>query len=257
MATLSVACFLSPRLELAYSATARAAGHALGRDAELLWDARFEDLANGAVDAAFLCGLPYVELRERAGEAVVALAAPVPVGDRYGTAARYFSDVVVRDSDPARSLPELRGRRWAYNEEGSHSGHNVVLVSAPGVSGFLGAEALRTGSHEASLAAVRGGAADCAAVDGHLLDVLRERDPAVLTGLRTIATLGPSPSQPLAAGPRLGDAEREAIAAGVATMPASTPELVDARIQRWAPVGDDHYDPIRAMRRAVRAVAAP
>ncbi len=59
---------------------------------------------------------------------VEALAAPVPAGERYGGRAVYFSDVIVREDDSARSLGDLRGRRFAFNEERSHSGYNAVTA---------------------------------------------------------------------------------------------------------------------------------
>jgi phosphonate transport system substrate-binding protein len=236
---LRVATFLAPRLEGLYRDTAQVAGRALGRDAELVLDARLEDLAGGALDAAFLCGLPYVELRERAGACLEALAAPVPAGARYGGSASYFSDVVVRAGDPAQGFDDIRGRAWAFNEERSHSGHGVVLAtlarrSAP--PGFF-ASVLRTGSHEASLAAVRSGEAGAAAIDSHLLDLLFEDDPELGRAVRVIESLGPSPSQPLAAGPGLGAGERRAIRDAVSSL------------EGWAGVDDAHYEPLRAMRR--------
>jgi phosphonate transport system substrate-binding protein len=230
-------------MEGAYRDTANVAGRALGRDAELVRDAAFDELTDGAVDAAFLCGLPYVELRDETGGALEALAAPVAPGDRYGGEPVYFSDVVVRAGDPAQDLDGLRGRAWAYNEERSHSGHGVVLAtlarrSAP--AEFF-ASVVRTGSHERSLAAVRSGEADAAAIDSHLLDLLLEDDPGLGRAVRVIESLGPSPSQPLAAGPRLDAGERRAIREAMASL------------EGWAAVDDSHYEPIRAMRRDAAA----
>jgi ABC-type phosphate/phosphonate transport system substrate-binding protein len=238
VAPLLVATFLSPRLEEAYRSAAREAAGALGREARLVTDASFEDLDAGAVDAAFLCGLPYVELRELAGDRLEALAAPVPPGDRYGGAPVYFSDVVVRRGDPARGLGDLRGRRWAYNEERSHSGHNVVLATLArrGADPGMFSEVTRTGSHEGSLDAVRSGRADGAAVDSHLLDLLLAGDGALRESITVIESLGPSPSQPLAAGPGLREDERDAVRRAVGALPG------------WAPVRDSDYEPLRAMR---------
>ena len=95
-----------------------------------------------------------------------------------------------------------------------------------------------TGSHAASLAAVAAGEADVAAMDSHLHAALGD------DGLEVVERLGPSPSQPLAAGPSLPRAERERI---TATLAALAPDELGIT---WVPVADADYDPIRAMRAA-------
>ena len=157
----------------------------------------------------------------------------------------YFSDVVVRADDPARSLADLRGRRFAFNEEGSHSGYNVV-AAAMDLGAFGSATAL--GSHVAAIQAVREAEADGAAIDSHLLDLLRGDDPALDAELRTVESLGPSPEKPLAAGPGLGSSERMAIREALPGSPVDRSSRVDG----WAPVDDAAYDPIRRMQREAR-----
>ena len=109
---------------------------------------------------------------------------------------------------------------------------------------------VETGSHAGSLAAVRAGDADVAAVDSHLYAALRADDPALGQELVVVERLGPSPSQPLAAGPGLGREERERVRAAMTALPAF--ELAPGLGVSWAPVDDATYDPIRAMRAAAR-----
>jgi phosphonate transport system substrate-binding protein len=215
-------------LEALYRSVADAIG------GELVEARSFDDLAAGEIDLAFLCGLPYTRLRE-----VEALAAPVPVGERYGGRAVYFSDVIVRADDPAGSLADLRGRRFAFNEEGSHSGYNAVTAEMDFAEFGV---ALEVGSHDAAIAAVRAGEADGAAIDSHLLDVLGKE------GFRVVQSLGPWPEKPLAAGPSVSAERRAEIRSIVAGLPAQ-PEY---RVKRWAATDDAAYDPIRTMSRAAR-----
>ena len=160
--------------------------------------ARFADLEDGKLDAAFVCGLPYVGL-----SGVEALVAP----GLDGGEPVYWSEVVARPGQDA-SARGLRGRRLAVNEPGSHSGSNIVMATlaerdvAPGAFTVV-----ETGSHSASMAAVRGGEADVAAIDSHVFAALSPDDLVV------VERLGPSPSQPLAAGPGLPGPERERIRA--------------------------------------------
>ena len=208
------------------------AAEALG--AELVDGERFADLEDGTLDAAFLCGLPYVGL-----SGVDALVAPAP-GDGVP---EYWSDVVARPGEAAGVLEDFAGRRLAVNEPDSHSGSNVVLAALAerGVQVGRFAEVVETGSHEGSLAAVRDGDADVAAIDSHLLDALGA------DGVVVVERLGPSPSQPLAAGPGLGREERERIRATLTALPPGQLGLT------WVQVDDATYDPIRVMRAAAQA----
>jgi phosphonate transport system substrate-binding protein len=229
-AELRVASFLAPRLEGLYRSVAEAIG------GELVQARSFEDLVTGEIDLAFLCGLPYTRLE---GD-VEALVAPVPSGDRYGGRAVYFSDVIVRPGDPAGSIAGLRGRRFAFNEEGSHSGYNAVTAEMD--FGDFGT-AIEVGSHVAAIAAVRTGEADGAAIDSHLLDLLGH------DALRVIQSLGPWPEKPLAAGPSVSGERRAEIRERVAALAGSP----DFRVDRWAPVSDADYDPIRRLEARSRA----
>ena len=226
---LRLGTFLAPAMRPVYERAAVALG------AELVDGARFADLEDGALDAAFLCGLPYAGL---AG--VEALVAPA----RGADGPVYWSDVVARAGEDATAVEQFAGRRLAVNEPGSHSGSNVVLATLAGrgvpVGGF--AEVVSTGSHAGSLAAVRQGRADVAAIDSHLLAALGAGE------LEVVERLGPSPSQPLAAGPGLCAGERERIRAVLTALAPSPPLGLT-----WVAVDDATYDPIRAMRAAAQA----
>ena len=225
---LRLGTFLAPRMRPLYEQAAEALG------AELVDGTDFAELEDGALDAAFLCGLPYVRLR-----GVEALVAPVVDGGEPV----YWSDVVARPGEDATAIEHFAGRRLAVNEPDSHSGSNVVLATLAQrgvpVGGF--AEVVHTASHAGSLAAVRAGEADVAAIDSHLYAAFAPDDLVV------VERLGPSPSQPLAAGPGLGGEERERVRVTLAALGAGELGL------SWAPVNDSTYDPIRAMRAAAQA----
>jgi phosphonate transport system substrate-binding protein len=244
---LRLGTFLAPRLRPLYEHAAVAIGQAVDRPVELVDGSDFGRLADGELDAAFLCGLPYVGVRERS-DAVAPLVAPVADGE----GPVYFSAVVARRGEEAAALEDFAGRRLAVNEPESHSGYNVVLaeLAARGIPPGGFADVVATGSHAGSLDAVRGDAADVAAVDSHLLEALRADDGALDRELEVIERLGPSPSQPLAAGPGLDASQRQAISSALAAqLPfAAAPGLSVS----WAAVTDADYDPIRAMRAAAR-----
>jgi phosphonate transport system substrate-binding protein len=90
------------------------------------WEERHLRLDAGEIDVAFICGLPYTRKYDRADRPIELLCAPVMAASRYAGQPIYFTDVVVRREHPARSFLDLRGRSWAYSDEGSHSGYNVI-----------------------------------------------------------------------------------------------------------------------------------
>jgi phosphonate transport system substrate-binding protein len=228
-AGLRLGTFLAPSTRPAYEAVAAAAAGELGAPVEVVDGAEIEDL-----DGAFLCGLPYV--RDGLLEAV---AAPVLEGERYGGRPVYYSDVVVSRGSHATSLADLRGARFAYNEAGSHSGHNVVLAELHRRGedeGFFGS-AVETGGHAASLVLVGDGGADCAAVDSQVLAT----EPELAGRVRVVEALGPSPAPPLAVVPTLPAEARAGLLRGALAAPAA------AGVERWVEVFDADYEPIREM----------
>lgn len=238
--------FLAPRLRPLYEHVAGALGEALGRPSELVDGDDLARLTDGDLDAAFVCGLPYVRLRD-AGAAIEPLVAPA-MGTEEPV---YFSAVVARAGTAAERLEDMAGHRLAVNEPDSYSGYGVVLAALADRATPVGefSQVVTTGSHAASLAAVRSGAADVAGIDSHVLAVMGADDPPLRAELAVVERLGPSPSQPLLAGPRLGASER--LLAREALRELGAFELAHGvTMDAWFPVVDGDYDPIRRTRAA-------
>src|SRR5437763_12069501 len=163
---LSFATFLAPNLYPFYEFIAHHAGRQLGLLTELAAGYSYEQLNSQAVDVAFVCGLPYVEL-SRGGEAPLEpLAAPILRGERFGGRAIYFSDVIVHRASRWRSFADLRGRSWAYNEPHSQSGYGITryhLVRRGETNGYF-CRVVEAGWHERALRLVACGAVDAAAI---------------------------------------------------------------------------------------------
>jgi phosphonate transport system substrate-binding protein len=243
--------YLAPNLFGFYRFIADHAAAQLGYPTELAVGTSYEALAQEA-DVAFVCGLPYVELRRRGELPVEPLAAPVLCGRRYGGRPVYFSDVIVRRDSPFDSFTDLRGRSWAYNEPLSQSGYGITryhLVRRGETNGFFGA-VVEAGWHQRAINLVCSGAVDASAIDSHVLEVALRDDPELVGRLRVIDTLGPSPIQPVVAADRLPQrlrAELRAVLLGLAAEEEARPHLARALVEGFAPVTDATYDPIRAM----------
>src|SRR5947209_452709 len=124
---LVFATFLAPSIRPAYHFVASRVGDALRQPVRLVTGESLDQLRNGEVDFAFLCGLPYIKLRREASPPVTLVAAPVLEGDRYDGRPIYYSDVIVPAGSQTTVFDDLRGRSWACNGFDSHSGTLVVL----------------------------------------------------------------------------------------------------------------------------------
>lgn len=142
----------------------------------------------------------------------------------------YSSAIVVRVDDPATDLPGLRGRRAAYNSRDSQSGYNALraLIAPLGHDGRFFAEAIETGSHRSSMAAVRTGAADVAAIDAVTFALLRRDQPDETAGLRVLHYTDPVPGLPLITAWSTADEDLRRLRSGW-QLALADPELAEAR----------------------------
>lgn len=180
-----LAAMISPRETASdYATLARELGAAIGAGAELLHGKTYREvnelLVTGRLDAAFLCTGGYLELAARVPVEILA----VP---RVGGRTSYRSLLLVRERSGARSILDLKGRRFAFSDPLSLSGHLYPRwrLRAAGLDPdafFARAEFL--GSHDRSIQAVRREVVDAAAVDSLVYEALRAKGGAA--GLRVL-----------------------------------------------------------------------
>jgi phosphonate transport system substrate-binding protein len=250
---LRVATHLAPGVLPAYALAAQRVGERLGRPSELIVAPDYGRCVADIDHVCFVCSLPYLLLAAAGAIRMDVLAAPLLRGRRYGRRPIYFSDVVVRADSAYRTLDDLRGQPWAFNEPYSHSGYLVVLhevATRPDADGFLG-DAVEAGFHDESLAMVLRGEVAWAAIDSQVLGIWMRRQPSLGGRLRVVATLGPSTIQPVVASSRrLTRAERAAVTGALTTLhlePADRLVLQRAGIARFVAIGGEAYDDIRSM----------
>lgn len=251
--SVRVATHLAPGVLPAYALAARRVGERLGRPAELVVAEDYRRCAADVDHVCFVCSVPYLLLAATGRMRMEVVAAPLLRGRRYGGRAIYFSDVVVRADSAHRTLDDLRGTRWAFNEPYSHSGFLVVLhemAGRPDADSFLG-EAVEAGFHDESLRMVLDGQVAWAAIDSQVLAIRMRTEPSLRRRLRVVAILGPSTIQPVVASSRrLTRAERAAVTDALTRLhdaPADRRILHRAGIDRFVPIGDAAYDDIRSM----------
>ena len=252
---LRFATFLSPVLYDTYAHITRYVGERLGVPTALHVGQSLDEFAMGEADVGFLCGLLYAHMLQP--RPVKLLVAPVVMGARYSGQPLYYSDVIVRRDSAYTSFDALQSTRWAFNEEASHSGYNIVsysLLLRGKTFDFFGSM-LKTGSHSASVQAVLDGKADAAAIDSHVLDVWFQQKPKLAQQLRVVEMLGPSTIPPIVASMHVDAHMRRRIQEILSVMHKdgdAARSLHAGLIERLVPVEDRQYDDIRCMYASVQ-----
>jgi len=207
-------------------------------------------LLGDRVDAAWLCGYPYVVYEDRLHLVAVA---------EYQGQALYRSHLVVPASDTAtRAVPDLAGRIFAYSDPLSNSGHlvpRVELLRASADPDRFFRRSFFTFGHRKVVEAVRAGLAHAGAVDGYVWDTLHRQHPEATEGLRVAWRSGPHGFPPVVARPSLAREEREALAQALVGMRGSEPGaslLKRLNIDGFRPVQADLYASIRELVRQHR-----
>ncbi|HLZ66105.1 MAG TPA: PhnD/SsuA/transferrin family substrate-binding protein [Aliidongia sp.] len=171
--------------------------HAYPAPLEALW-AR-DDLA-----CAFMCGWPFA--REGAVRPIV--AAPIPLAGPGRPV--YRSHFIVRADSAFERLDDTFGGRLAYTVDSSHSGYNAprhhLLAYRTAARPTLYAE--RVGplvTPRRVVETILAGAAEVGPLDSYAYDLLCRHEPALMAGVRVLASTEWAP-MPLLVGSLGGDA---------------------------------------------------
>ena len=246
--TIDLAGYISKRLSIPVTA-----------GLNIPWQERERRLDAGEIDVCWICGLPYIRKVAKPNPVIQLLAAPVMQGERYQERPIYFSDVVVRNASPFQTLEDLRGRTWAYNETGSHSGYNVVrysLAMRNETSGYF-SRVIESGAHQVSLQMILREEVDASAIDSTVLEQEMHDDPSLRARIRVIDSFGPSPIPPWVISKNTRPDWQSALQELFLNMhqdPVGKTLLDKASIRRFTAVEDADYNPIRAMTRKGRGV---
>jgi ABC-type phosphate/phosphonate transport system substrate-binding protein len=243
--------FLGAAARPHYAAVAAAVAGALGEPAPEVVEPGLDHLAEAVADPrpalAFLCGLPYVRLRDQDAP-VQALAAPVIEEEGAADRAVYFSDVLVRPG-----APPLESCRVGFNSADSLSGW---VLPRSGLDRPDDLHWVRTGSHRRSLELLDAGEIDAAPIDSYVLRLERRETPRFGLLERRLR-IGPMPAPPVVAFG--GDvALHRAMQAALLDLPRTAEgrrALALGAVLRYAPVTSATYAPVRALDRP--AAAAP
>lgn len=244
---IHVANLLSSDLDGIAGAVRDALHSSLGRPVVAAAEAGPADFRDGRVGIALICGLAYAWLHDARPDRFAAVAAPLIDDPRSVDEPVYFSEIVVPAASAARSLEDLSGARFVFNEEVSFSGYRALehALAVRGRSWEFFGERVRVGSHHAALERLAHGDADAAAIDSQVLLLAKRRDPGMAGRLRAVESLGPYPAPPVAVNRDACDVSPEILMDLLGRLPVESLEA--AAITSWRPVDDACYDAICAV----------
>lgn len=226
---------------------------------DIPWQERERLLDEEWVHVCWICGLPYVWKADQPMARIELLAAPVMSGERYRNRPIYFSDVVVHRESDFETFADLRGASLVYNESRSHSGFNLVRyhLARQGETWRYFSQVRASGSHQRSLQMILNQEVDASSIDSTVLESECRRQPGLLSSIRVIETLGPSPIPPWVMQKNLPSEmkkELKELLLRMHTDPAGIRVLTAGAIARFVAVEEADYDTIRSMARKAEQI---
>lgn len=175
--------FLSNDLEVLDELQAYLAS-SLKRDVQLVTQRTYQEvtalLVSGNLDAAWICGFPYMRFRQE----LALVAAPMWRGKPL-----YQSYLIVGSDSTATTFDDCTGDVHAFSDPDSNSGYLVTrtYLAERHVSedGFF-RKALFTYGHRNVIRAVASGLAQSGSVDGYVWEVMRESEPDLVSRTKVL-----------------------------------------------------------------------
>lgn len=149
-------------------------------------------LISGQLDAAWICGFPFVAYRPQ----LSLVAVPVWRGHPL-----YRSYLITGRDRLARSLDELKSDTHAFSDPDSNSGWLVTataLARRKQVPDRFFAQTIFTWGHRNVVRAVASGLADSGSVDGYVYEVMRETEQSLIDATRIVSMSEPLGFPPVA-----------------------------------------------------------
>jgi phosphate/phosphite/phosphonate ABC transporter binding protein len=137
-------------------------------------------LLSGYLDAAWICGYPFIQYQDR----LSLLAVPVWRGQPL-----YQSYLIVDRDRPATGIADLRGDIHAFSDPDSNSGHLVtqaLLAETGKTPDTFFRKSFFTYAHRNVVRAVAAGLAQSGSVDGYVWEVMTEIEPDLTSKTRVM-----------------------------------------------------------------------
>ncbi len=206
-------------------------------------------LVAGQLDAAWICGYPFVQHSDM----LDILAVPL-----YRGAPLYRAYLIARHDRPAATLADLRGDIHAFSDPDSNSGFLVtsaMLADKGTAPGTFFARSFFTYGHRNVIRAVAAGLAQSGSVDGYVWDVMADIEPALVRATRIVHASPEMGFPPFATSRQTDAGLARALRGALLTMPQTEDGraiLATLRLDGFAAPAPGLFDGIAALSRRVR-----
>lgn len=168
-----------------------------GRQVSLIKRRTYQEISalllSGQLDAAWICGFPFVQYQDQLSLVAVPLFSGKPL---------YQSYVIVPAGSPAKSVDDLKGKSHAFSDPDSNSGflvtRHLLALQGQSPSSFFSTSFFTYG-HRNVIRAVGSGLAESGSVDGYIWEVLLHREPQLVERTKVIWKSEPLGFPPVAA----------------------------------------------------------
>ncbi len=214
-----------------------------------------ELLGSGDIDLAFICSGPYAVAKNR--YRLVPIAMPVVMQKET-----YRSYLIVNRDSQASNLEALRGRTFAFSDPESNTGFLVphfILNRIGETADHFFSKTIYTYSHDNSIMAVARSLVDGAFVHEQIWEYFRHQDPHFTSQTRVIFRSQPFGNPPVVASSHLPAQTIQRIKHLLYNLhmdPQGKSILGQLMIERFVPVKEELYEPIRRMVLALNAKGA-
>ena len=243
----------------------------LGRHSQLVVESRWscpptdrpDPFTADEADVVFMCSSGFLRLMAEDNHYMeLCKAAPVFRHENNPDARPiYFTDVIVRKEreDDLKEFKDLKGHRWAVNDQQSLSGSIVTLVQLKRLGfdiNFFG-DILYSGSHHKSIDMVLNGVVEGAAVDSNVLSQMLIANPDMMSKIKVMCSWGPLPVYPVTLNSRLSVELKQTITQAFLDMSKSVKyqeRLKHHEMLGFVPVDQSLYDKEKELTEAAKGL---
>ena len=218
----------------------------LARDVDLViptnYNATVEALGNGSLDFAYLGGLTYVKAHAQYGV--------IPLVQRASDR-EFHSLFITQAGSPIGSLKDLRGKKFAFGDINSTSGHLMPFyaMTQAGLDPEKDLSYRYTGNHPATAKAVESGAVDAGAIDESVYKAMLDAGQLDKSKVRVFFTTSPFLDYVWVARKDTAPAERTAFSGAFLALraPGDAAVLDILRGTSFVRANDGEYDLLRTI----------
>lgn len=206
------------------------------------YETSVQELVQGNTHICFMTPTTYIEAKEYPGTELLAIA--LRDGKPY-----HHAVIIARKSGGIETVKDIRGKSFAFGNEHSTSSHIVprAMLLDEGIDLADLSYFNYLGHHDDVVKAVLKGEFDAGAVSENVARKYEDR------GIRVVEVSGDIPEFSFSAGPRVEEADAEAVKNALRRLSAGTPEgaailsAIDKSYTGFADASDSDYEGIRQM----------